>query len=308
MPVDKEGNRADVITESLSIISRVNPDRLYQTYYNSASKTITLYIRNLIANSVSDLSLKEYRQLINNLLQVNPAVVEKAWQYLNKYYSMVSSVMHEGFAPIVGMYDDEIALNHLAEVCHDGVYLFIQTNNERDPVETVTLVEQHFKPTFGPVTYVDLNGRKVTTKSNIRIGSMYIIELEKIADTGMAAGSCKRSHFGVIQPNSNADKNSNPTKQQAVRGLGEAEVRIILSYAGPRAVVELLDRNNNYITHKHMLKNIFAADKPTNIDKIVDRNVQPYGGSKPLAYVNHILACAGIKFVYKPFEPFIGEY
>jgi hypothetical protein len=106
----------------------------------------------------------------------------------------------------------------------------------------------------------------------------------------------------VLSQVTNADKYAAPTRTQAIRAWGEAEVRIAVSYAGARITADILDRNNNPFTHKHILEQILRADKPTGIEKVVDRSIVPLGGSKPLQLVRHVAQCGGWKFVYEQAE------
>jgi hypothetical protein len=76
-------------------------------------------------------------------------------------------------------------------------------------------------------------------------------------------------------------------------------VRIGVSYAGPKIMADILDRNNNPFTHKHILETLLRAEKPTALHSVVDRNQVPLGGSKPLQLVRHVAQCGGWKFVYE---------
>ena len=64
-------------------------------------------------------------------------------------------------------------------------------------------------------------------------------------------------------------------------------------------MADILDRNNNPATHMHILRNILQAPQPTNILSVVDRNIQPLGGDKPLQLVRHIGEVSGWRFKYK---------
>ena len=162
-----------------------------------------------------------------------------------------------------------------------------------------------YRQVYGPVTYLGDSGKVVTTLENIRIAPVYMILLEKIGDTWSAVSSGKIQHFGVLSQLTKNDKFNKPARNQAVRGAGEAEVRVFISYIGTKFVVEMMDRNNNPTTHKLIVNKILSADKPTNIDNLVDRKIHPFGGNKPVQLVNHILQVSGIKFKYSPHQPYI---
>jgi hypothetical protein len=296
MPVDSDGNVADMIVDPRSISARTNPGRSYEHYVNAASRDVSKNIRKFLN---LDQHTPQVHSKVQDIENHNPDLFNKTWNYLLGYYEIVSPKMYRGF---LNGYSGTRA-HHLAEIVRDGVYLYLPTNNERESVEMVVMLEQSYRPLYGPVTYVGYSGKPVTTRSYVRVASQYILLLEKTADDGMAISSGRRQHFGVLAPISNADKYSQGFREQPVRALGEAEIRIMYSYAGDECTVELLDRNNNPDTHDNMLMNILRADKPTDILNVVDRNVVPLGGSKPLNMVKHIMQCGGIEFVYSPHVP-----
>jgi hypothetical protein len=164
-------------------------------------------------------------------------------------------------------------------------------------------LEAEYPSCYGPVTYTGRSGRTVTTKVPVRIAPCYFMLLEKIGDDWTAVSSGKTQHFGVLAQVTNADKYIQPTRNQAIRALGEAELRIYVSYAGVRITAEQMDRNNSPKTHEHILYNMMRAERPTDIAVAVDRDEIPFGGAKPQQLVNHIGECAGWEFVYEPYNP-----
>jgi hypothetical protein len=116
----------------------------------------------------------------------------------------------------------------------------------------------------------------VTTKVPVRIGSVYIILLEKIADDWTAISSGKTQHYGVLSQVTNADKYALPYRAQSIRAWGEAEKRLLAAYVGPRTAAEIMDRNNNPETHKQILNAILEAAEPTDIYNTVDRTAPAF--------------------------------
>jgi hypothetical protein len=72
---------------------------------------------------------------------------------------------------------------------------------------------------------------------------------------------------------------------------------------GPLFVAELMDRNNNPKTHKSIVRSFLATDQPSNIDRLIDRRLTPFGGSKPVSLCHHFLSCSGFKFQYEAYKP-----
>lgn len=294
MPVDQDGNRADVVMDANSTISRMNLGRLYEHYINAASRDTTKKILAMLDVSSKDKHL--YAKILN-IFENDRIKFDQVYNYLMGYYSIVSPKMYNFYTKEV---NDQDKFSHLYYVCKDGVYLFIPTDNEPETDEIVRQLEKHYRPTYGPVSYVGYHGRKVTTKAPIRISSLYMMLLEKIGDDWAAVSSGKLQHFGILSQLTKSDKYSQPTRNQAVRAIGETEARIFVSYCGQKLAAELMDRNNNPLTHKQTVWNILDSPVPTDIGYIVDRKHIKLGGSKPLQLISHILFTGGIKLNYKP--------
>lgn len=297
MPVDADGNRADIVMDPNSTISRMNIGRLYEQYINCA-------IRDAAKNIRTGLQVtKGERGLEAKLAQMetsDPAAIDRAWNYLMGLYDIVSPRMYLWMTN--GQYKRS-RTEHLAEIINKGIYLYLPTDNEPESENIVKGLEKHYRPTYGPVSYIGNSGRRVTTKMPVRIGEMYIILLEKIGDDWTAVSSGKVQHFGVLSQVTNTDKYATPSRNQAIRAWGEAEVRIGVSYVGPLFVADMMDRNNNLSTHRFILQRILNSEKPTDIPHAVDRNLIPLGGARPLQLVKHIAECSGWKFIYKPYVP-----
>ena len=180
------------------------------------------------------------------------------------------------------------------------VHLYYPPDNEVHPTSMIRHLEAEFRPTFGPVRYIGNSGRSVMTKDPVRIGSLYIMLLEKTGDDWTALSSGKWQNFGVLAQITARDKFASPTRQQSIRAFGETEIRILASYVGPIRTAEILDRNNSIATHKQVLGAIFATDTPSNIGCAVDRNINPLGNARPLQLAKHLALCGGWRFAYKP--------
>lgn len=297
MPVDADGNRADIVMDGNSTINRMNTGRLYEQYINAAGRDVAKKItKDLQVNKDDRLLLKT----LEGLYTSNPDLVNRSWQYLLGFYKIVSPSMYIWFTD--GEYRGTI-LEHLASIIKNGIYLFLPPDNEPESMAMVRELEKYYPPVYGPVSYIGNSGRRVTTKEDVRIGSVYIILLEKTADDWTAVSSGKLQNFGVLSQVTISDKYSQPSRIQAVRAHGESEVRIYASYAGPKITADIMDRNNSPVSHEAILYSILRADKPTDIDIAIDRTKIPIGVSKPHQLVKHILQCSGARFVYKPYTP-----
>lgn len=276
MPVDADGNRAEVIMDGDSTIKRMNIGRCYEQYINAASRDVAKRVREGLDNGTSDVS--------------------DAYNYLLSYYKTVSPRMYETMvAPDYTGTPEE----HVKKVYDEGIYLWIPTDNPINMVDCIRKIQEYFPPTFTPVTY---DGGVVTDRP-ILIGSMYILMLEKTGVDWSGTSSAKLQHFGIPARVSNADKHATPGRNQPVRILGEAEVRLLNAVVGSDVTADLLDQSNNPATHKAIVREILQSHTPTDIEKMIDRRDVPLGNSRSIQFVNHILECAGVEFVREVDDP-----
>ena len=296
MPVDDAGNRADFIMDPNSRINRMNLGGLYEQYINATSRDVGNYIRGLLGIAKGD---KQAREKVETVFQSNHDLFMQAWLYLVGYYQIISPKQYQwatdGSIGVLEMMEE------LATICEDHVYLYLPQEAAVEYNKAVSQIEKSvYRPFMSPVTYVGYSGEKVRTKNNVRIGSVYVMLLEKIGDDASAVASGRLQHHGVLAKLTKEDKSLDAYRAQPIKAVGETEARIYASYAGDKAIAEIMDRNNNPKTHAEVVKQILLADKPTDIKELIDRNLIPYGNTKPLQIVNSIALCGGWEFVYQP--------
>lgn len=289
--MDEAGNRADIVMDSASVISRMNLGRLYEHYLGAACRDVSKSIRSILGVNVSSGKITE-----NYFDKMDPAIFTHAYQRLMHFYQLVSDKQYQFFS--FQITEDE-KREHLKDVVNDGIYLFYPINNEKDIVEVIKDVEKAFKPTFGPVTYVGDSKQRNTTVNNVRIAPMYIMLLDKIADDWSSVSSGKLQHFGVLSPQIKSEKFSYPYRNSPVRTIGETEARIFAGYCGREAMAEMMDRSNSPASQRNAVWNILNAPEPSNIERVVDRNYIQLGGSRPIQLIRHIMGVAGIDIVYE---------
>lgn len=290
MPVDSDGNRADVVMDDVSTIKRMNMGRLYTTYFGAASRDVVKNIRQMLG----------YQRNENPKLKFfthGPEMLHKAYDYLMGFYHCISMTNFEYFRQ---MPDEDKAL-HLVDVINRGhARIYMPIGNSIPADEAVRMIQRYYPPTLGPVTYRGNSGRMVTTKKPVRIAPMPMMLLEKIADDWSSIASGKIQVLGVLSPQVKSEKFAYPFRNTPVRAVGETEWRIFVGYCGPYALAEIMDRSNNTAAHRNMYFNILCAPKPTEIKAVVDRTFIPFGGIKPLQWTQHIFMCCGFQSVYEP--------
>lgn len=287
MPVDDYGNRADVVVDPSSTISRMNLGRVYEAYLGATARDNRTRLINYL--------LTKYKQ--QNITHVVPIITPEdvgyVAQQLNALYSMINPQMVEFMKGL----DYEGILKHVTEVLLDNLYIFYPTDNEYNVVDVIDKIEStEYKPYYTQVVYRNELGQVVKTKEKIRIGNMYIMALEKVADDFMAISSAKVNNFSFPVKGSNKDKYRYQHSITPTKTLGETEVRIFTSYMSSHAIAELMDINTNPNSHKQIIKNILNADKPMHELPPIDRNVIRYGQSKPLLIFKHIANAYGLSF------------
>jgi hypothetical protein len=301
MPIDSKGRRADFIVDAGSSLSRMNLGRDFEPYFNAAAeddrdRIIEMLGINPKENQLSlQLTLEEMEQ------RQDPRMLS-AWAHALEFLQVVSPM---SMSPIFNSptYPGSKA-GYLQSIIKDGFQLWFPTDAQTDYVEAVAALEEmpNHRPHYDVVHYRGYSGRLTKTKNRFRISRQTMIILEKIGDDWMAVASGPRQHFGIPAPITNLTKYHKPTRVNFVKNLGETEKRILDAYIGPDATADLADRSNNPDTAKLVVEGIIRAAIPTNIPLLVDRNIYPYGGSKPLMLVKHMLSCSGTRYQYAPYR------
>ena len=290
MPVDKAGNRADIITDGRSITNRSNLGRSYEHYINGSRRDTARRIRQMYGLDRDQVSMPDAMKAVLS----QPQITQEVKVYLGAFYNIVSDVQFRTFMSL----DEDKKNEWIAYVLNQGIYLLMPSNNPRDSRRMVRELEKYYPQTFSTVTYKTEDGRVEETVEKIRISSLYMLLLEKIADDGSSVASARMQHFGVLSPVTRSEKFVHPHRNSPTKTVGETENSIHACYVGRMGIAETMDRNNNPLAHRMMYGNILSSMKPTDIQMSVDRSAVPLGGSKALQLLNHICICMGFKPTY----------
>lgn len=303
MPVDAQGNRVHLIMDPNATISRMNLGRFNEQFLNAASRDLTKEICNFY--KVPHPDLHGQRLTLADKMRIKRVYVESddakaLWARLMRYYEILSPKQHAFFQNLSS--NTESVTEHLIRIMEDGIYIYFPTDNDPEIPDVIEAVKNEFMPYKGPLTYRGNSGKMRTTKEDILVGSLYIMLLEKTGNDWTAVSSGKLQNFGVLSQITNQDKNAAPTRQQAIRAWGETEIRIATAYLGPKITAEIIDRNNNILSHRNAVRNVLTAAKPTDIEELVDRSTIPLGRARPLELIKHLAFCNGWEFTYKPYQ------
>lgn len=289
MPVDKWGNRAELIIYGGSTIRRLNFGRLYEHGWNAAARDVVQRIK-------IQAGFERHYTLTNSELDTvvrNAEYVNWAFEELLDFYSIVAPTMKS-------LLDDEKdRAGYIKSVLKDDHYLYCPINDSNNLMQAVNkLLGSRHCPNYDTVQYRDQGGTWVETYNKVLIGKLYIMPLEKIGEDRSAVASVEVQGFGLPSKLSKNDRATTPIRESAIRSYGESETRSYISTCGPEATTELLDQTNNPEAHQEVIRSILLAPKPTAIARAVCRKKVPYGGSRPAQLFAHLLKTRGLRLVY----------
>lgn len=281
MPTDiVTGDRADIIMDSSSIVSRMNPGRLYEHYFNGMSRNLQHMLRNKYSNidSLNNTQIEEAFDLLLGLFKIID----------NKQYIYYSNTNLEQKKEI------------LKECIEEEVFIYFTADNVKTPYQIVNETKGTiYEPIRHPLQY-NYNGKVFITKENIRIAPLYTMLLNRTGDNYLSVASSRTNHFGFPIGMSSVAKFNAVSRFSPVKIMSESEGRIFASYIDNKVFLpELKDRANSLITHEEIYRNILEADNPTDIEQVIDRSLYPYGTDISLELINHIFNSGGIKISYQ---------
>jgi hypothetical protein len=298
MPMAANGVRADIIMDPASNVNRMKFSSLYEQFFNVTKYDLRKELLNRLGVTENEITVNP--TIVNSKLNnLDDSTKQAMVKRLLRYHEIVSPRQYQWANSL----SDADKVKYLSGCLKDKIYDYFPTDNDVYLPDVVQTLTNEFTSTYGPVTFKDEFGNQVVTKHPVRIGPVYILLLEKTGAEWSAVSVSKTQQNGIITYIAGKDKNAFPVKQQAIRVLGEAEMRGIISYIGPDVAIELHDRSNNTSVRKAIAETILGADKPTNINRIVDRNEYPLGYSQPLQILHHIINCCGFELVYDKYDP-----
>lgn len=286
MPVDKNGVRADLITDSTSTISRMNIGRAYESYMGATSRDNRTRIIEAVRRQFGESALKRPPE----------GAVNYVCDYLHGLYAMINPEM-TGFLESL---NPEERILHTQEVLNTGLFIYYPPDNSRNITDVISDIEASiYKPLNDKVTYVNGANQTVETNENIQLGVIHVMILEKIANLYSGVSSSRVNNFGFPVKGSNFDKFRYPHSLTPAKLLAETENRILISYVGPEAVADMMDLALNPSSHKTVYKNMLQNPYGYDAGFDVNRRDIPYGETKSLQTLNHLFTAAGFDMTYE---------
>ena len=276
MPVDKWGVRADVIADDSSTGSRMNPGRAYEVYLNAARR---------------DLQTKLVQQFgYYEGMVLTPEAIQQIGTILGEFYSIISPVrMKQEFLDTLTF--EELS-HHVYKCLSSGIRLYYPPDNERNICDVIEMLEvSPYKPNYDTLVYTDDLGRVVETVEPIRVGQIYLMFLEKIANSYSAVSSSRVNNFGFAIKGSNTNKYRYPHALSPTKTLSETEIRILVALGAH--VQDLTDQTFNPISHKLVVKHILTSPKAFDRDFDIDRSIVQYAAGKSVGLARHLFNAVG---------------
>lgn len=276
MPHDELGRRFDMIMDPTSIISRMNLGRLYEQYFNAASRVA--------------------RDKVRAILKNNPKDKDKAWKTVLSFLKIIGTEQYDFYSKATPEERDIV----LQDIMERELYVYYHVGASKPAYIIIHELESsEFRPLKSPCVLKDSKGRIRKTKMNILGGPIYHMVLSKMpSDFLSAVSSSLLNHFGFPIGPSSSRKFNFPIKPNPVRVVSETEFRCYLAYGGPELIGEIKSRANSIPDHKELYKNILESKNNGFVEELIDRNKHPFGTDSVINILDSIFKTMGFKQVY----------
>ncbi|EPU3829025.1 hypothetical protein ACVWU4_001006 [Campylobacter coli] len=283
MPVDKNGNRADIIMEPGSVVNRMNPGRVYEQYIAGMSRKCQYLITSKYGKDIS----KYTEDMVNDSYNIILGLVK-----------ILDTEQYDAYNRVT---DINTKLEIVKEAIEKEVYLYYKVSSKKKPYEIVNEAKDTiYRPCIDTYTFKE-EGKEFTSIHPCCIAPVYTILINKTSENFLAASAVRLNHFFIPISVGNNNKYSLPYKLTLVKNCSETEGRLFGGYAtSSKALAELKDRANNPDTLKIMYSKLLRCDNPATIHTLIDRRTYPYGGDAALAFMRKLINSAGIDFMYVP--------
>lgn len=281
MPVDKDGNIADIVMEPGAVVNRMNPGRIYEQYFAGMSRKCKHII------------IEKYGKDIETY---NDIQIEDSFNIILGLVKILDTEQYTTYSKVI---DINIKREIVKEAIEKEVYLYYKVSSKKKPHEIVSEAKDTiYRPCIDTYKFRE-EGREYVSMHKCCIAPVYTILINKTAENFLAASAVRLNHFFIPISVGNNNKYSLPYKLTMVKNCSETEGRLFGGYAASsKGLAELKDRANNPETLKVMYNKLLRCDNPATIDTLIDRETYPYGGDAALAFMRKLINSAGIDFMY----------
>lgn len=272
--------RADIVMDPGSIISRMNPGRLYEQYFNGSSRRCQFLLRKAM----------NYPKLKSKYTKEE---IDTGWNILLDFLSIFETEQIEEYRKLTDVKDK---MEVLLDCLEREVFIYYKLSSKKETYRIVADLENSpYAPVKGKAHMIE-NGVIKTSKKDVMIAPVYTILLAKTADAFLSVASANINHYNIpVKVSSNSDKHY---KNSGTKILSETETRLFVSYAGREFLAEIKDRCTSIESHKYMYLTILNADQPSNMEVFIHRDKCPFGGDKSVELLENIFNAGGIKIEF----------
>lgn len=305
MYTDRFGRVADINMSNIAPVNRMSSSVWFEQYNHYKADETERVIRSY---------WDEYGD--------NKENVYRCYERALEYYAIIVPMFHEGI--VSKPRDYNFVREHVLDIIANGLDMEFDSLTPNIGIDAVREMESKFpskyanavryagftgsegewnrteqgKLRLGPVTSVDENGKVVSSRVPMMIGSGYFLMLEHVGKSYSASMVPEAQVHGVPAKTSKSDRHSQPYHLASGRMYGEADVRSEIGQTDPRAVADQIDRVNNPHIQEESMRTIVEAINPTNLDTIVDRERHPVGQGLHLAFMRNHFYCSGAELAY----------
>lgn len=290
MPVDADGNSADVVMASDGTIARTNFGRPYDMQLGAVRLVVYKELKR-ITGLDNTCTLEEVQYLPKN-------VRLQAWELLMK----VCDCINPDVVPLFEALSPSDKDLHIFETLESNVVSLRDIGCSRPWPHAVMMLENFIPVCLGPVTHQLIeDGKTETTIDSALIAPYPVMLLDKTAEDTLTVATAAHGPFGVLIKHNQADKYSKPWKDSPARTIGESEGRAYAAHTkDPEMIADMMDRANNPAVQLDMARMIVGSEHPGAIEEVVDRTKHDYGDTQPLGIAANFLQCYGIQMKYVP--------
>lgn len=281
MPVDEYGERADMLIDMNSPVSRNNPSQFYETGINRISEFVRRAIKETLDTKGVD---PAFETLMEWYGDVNP-----------NYETLVREIC-PNTEEKKGVVKDAIEVGPRLWI---PPFLNTLTPTGEDPWHALRNVKKWAekwgaKPSRVKykIRQADGSGKEFVSDQEFFIGSKYIIHLHKIPEI-TAPGFAAVNHIG-IPTKSNYENKYFPVSTNPYR-FGEDEFRLLAMDGNIREVTRFLNMMANSPKGVNVaVRTLLQADNPTRIKRMPITNGELTKSSAPLRLFHNTTAALGV--------------
>lgn len=271
MPVDSDGNYADIVVEDISVANRMNPGVLFEGALGSCELATRKRIKEMWYNNVP---------------------IDQIYDYYVGFVKIVSPMtFHKLLDPSI---DKTLEIK---EVMETGIEACVPPAMGAYMIEVLEELYEKYPPCIDYIELTTNDGRKVLTKEKCQILVLHIQPLERAGNSFAAVNSAKRQSYGIPTKASKVDKSAFPVKISSTRFPSEADTKSIQSHINNEGIPELMDRSLNPVSHWFLTRALNRSPNPAHIEDAVPRDIVPRKGNRVIALRDSLLLTAGVKLV-----------